>query len=50
MKLVQFGLESCAACLGTAWTPDVQEAWTEAYATIQSLMLQGAESINNGSI
>ncbi|WP_017303675.1 adenylate/guanylate cyclase domain-containing protein [Spirulina subsalsa] len=42
-------LETCATCLGTAWTPDVQEAWADAYATIQALMLQGAESINNGS-
>jgi len=36
-------LKSLAASLGTAWTPDVQQAWTEAYGVVTQLMLEGAD-------
>ncbi len=35
-------LKAFEATLGTAWTPDVQQAWIEAYGTVAQLMLEGA--------
>ncbi|MBW4581962.1 MAG: flavohemoprotein [Tildeniella nuda ZEHNDER 1965/U140] len=35
-------LKAFEATLGTAWTPDVQQAWTEAYGAVAQLMLDGA--------
>jgi hemoglobin-like flavoprotein len=35
-------LKTLAATLDTAWTPAVQEAWTDAYGAITQLMLEGA--------
>lgn len=36
-------LKAFEATLGTAWTPDVHQAWTEAYGVVSQLMLEGAE-------
>lgn len=36
-------LGAFAATLGTAWTPDVQQAWTDAYGVVTQLMLDGAD-------
>jgi hemoglobin-like flavoprotein len=35
-------LDTFALHLGEAWTPEVKEAWVEAYGAISSLMLEGA--------
>ena len=35
-------LKTFEANLGTAWTPEVQQAWVEAYGVITQLMLEGA--------
>lgn len=35
-------LATLAEVAGSDWTPDVQEAWTDAYGAIAGLMLQGA--------
>jgi nitric oxide dioxygenase len=35
-------LDTFAIYLGEAWTPEVKEAWVEAYGAISSLMLEGA--------
>jgi nitric oxide dioxygenase len=35
-------LETFAVYLGAEWTPDVKQAWVEAYGAISSLMLEGA--------
>jgi len=35
-------LKAFAAILDTTWTPDMQQAWTEAYEVITQLMLEGA--------
>jgi hemoglobin-like flavoprotein len=35
-------LKAFAATLGTAWTPDIQQAWAEAYEVVAQLMLEGA--------
>ncbi|MBX3340433.1 MAG: PAS domain S-box protein [Nitrospira sp.] len=32
---------------GPAWTPQVKQAWTEAYAAIKTIMLTGAERVHN---
>lgn len=37
-------LKAFEATLGTAWTPEVQQAWTEAYGVVAQLMLEGADS------
>ena len=29
--------------LGDAWTPDVKQAWVDAYGAITELMLEGAD-------
>jgi len=36
-------LKAFEVSLGTAWTPDVQQAWTEAYEVVAQLMLEGAD-------
>jgi len=36
-------LKAFEVSLGTAWTPDVQRAWTEAYEVVTQLMLEGAD-------
>jgi len=38
-------LATFAECLGDAWTEEVKQAWTAAYATIQTLMVTGAEDV-----
>jgi hemoglobin-like flavoprotein len=34
-------LKAFEVTLGTAWTPDVQQAWIEAYGVVTQLMLEG---------
>ena len=34
---------------GPAWTPEVKQAWTEAYGAITTIMLQGAASHRRGN-
>jgi nitric oxide dioxygenase len=36
-------LKTFEQSLGTDWTPDVQQAWSEAYAAIAALMLEGSQ-------
>ncbi|NJL41277.1 MAG: flavohemoprotein [Leptolyngbyaceae cyanobacterium SM1_4_3] len=36
-------LKAFEASLGSAWTPDVQQAWIEAYEVVAQLMLEGAD-------
>lgn len=36
-------LKAFEVSLGTAWTPDVQQAWTEAYKVVAQLMLEGTD-------
>ncbi|KAM3090990.1 globin domain-containing protein [Phormidesmis sp. 146-12] len=36
-------LKVFAICLGDRWTPEVEQAWSEAYAAVAQLMLDGAE-------
>ncbi len=36
-------LKAFEATLGAAWTPDVHQAWTEAYGVVAQLMLEGAD-------
>ena len=36
-------LKAFEVSLGTGWTPDVQQAWTEAYEVVVQLMLEGAD-------
>ena len=36
-------LKTFATNLGTNWTPEVQQAWTEAYGAVTQLMLEGAD-------
>lgn len=38
-------LATFAECLGDAWTEEVKQAWSAAYATIQTLMVTGAEEV-----
>jgi hemoglobin-like flavoprotein len=35
-------LKTFSTCLGEAWTPDVEQAWIEAYGAVTELMLAGA--------
>ncbi len=35
-------LKTLAAYLGDDWTPEVKQAWIDAYTAIQALMLEGA--------
>jgi len=39
-------LSTFADYLGPDWTPEVEQAWTDAYAAITQLMLTGAERAN----
>lgn len=47
-------LKAFEVTLGTAWTPNVQQAWTEAYGAVTQLMLEGAnyspEQLNLSSV
>jgi hemoglobin-like flavoprotein len=36
-------LKAFEVSLGTAWTPDMQQAWAEAYEVVAQLMLEGAD-------
>jgi nitric oxide dioxygenase len=36
-------LKTFAAYLGSDWTPEVEQAWTDAYQEIASIMLEGAQ-------
>jgi len=36
-------LNTLATCLKDAWTPETEQAWTEAYTAITQLMLSGTE-------
>lgn len=36
-------LKAFSLCLGNAWTPNIEQAWSEAYAAVTELMLSGAE-------
>lgn len=36
-------LKTLASLAGDAWTPEVQQAWVDAYAAISTLMLEGAD-------
>lgn len=36
-------LKTLANFAGEAWTPEVQQAWVEAYTTIATVMLEGAD-------
>jgi hemoglobin-like flavoprotein len=35
-------LKALAFCLGEAWTPSTEQAWSEAYSAVTELMLSGA--------
>lgn len=35
-------LKALALCLGEAWTPNAEQAWSEAYSVVTELMLSGA--------
>jgi nitric oxide dioxygenase len=37
-------LATLGAHLGAEWTPEVRQAWTDAYGAITALMLEGAEA------
>lgn len=36
-------LKTFEASLGTDWTPEVRQAWTDAYGAVTQLMLEGAD-------
>lgn len=36
-------LKALSLCLGTAWTPNTEQAWSQAYAAVTELMLSGAD-------
>jgi hemoglobin-like flavoprotein len=36
-------LKTFESSLGTAWTPEIQQAWTEAYGAVAQIMLEGAD-------
>jgi hemoglobin-like flavoprotein len=36
-------LKTFATCLQSAWTPNIEQAWIEAYGAITQLMLDGAD-------
>ena len=38
-------IASMAQVAGEAWTPEYQLAWTEAFAVVAGVMLEGAESV-----
>ena len=35
---------------GEAWTPEVSQAWADAYAAIKTIMLQGAKTVKGGRV
>jgi len=37
---------SMAQVAGDAWTPEYEQAWTEAFAIVADVMLQGAQSVD----
>lgn len=37
-------LATLAEIAGPAWTPEIEQAWTEAYGAISGLMLEGAKA------
>lgn len=39
-------IASMAQVAGEAWTPEYQLAWTEAFAVVAGVMLEGAESVD----
>jgi hypothetical protein len=39
-------LKAFSICLDSAWTPDTEQSWSEAYAVITELMLSGTEYPN----
>jgi hemoglobin-like flavoprotein len=38
-------LKTFESYLGTDWTPEVKQAWTDAYEAIASIMLEGAKDV-----
>ena len=38
-------ISSMAHVAGEAWTPEYEQAWTEAFAIVADVMLQGAQSV-----
>lgn len=36
-------LKALSLCLGEAWTPNTEQAWSEAYGAVTQLMLSGAD-------
>ena len=38
-------ISSMAQVAGEAWTPEYEQAWTEAFAIVAGAMLEGAESV-----
>jgi hemoglobin-like flavoprotein len=36
-------LKTFAQILGNAWTPEVRQAWVDAYGAVTKLMLEGAD-------
>jgi hemoglobin-like flavoprotein len=38
-------ISSMAQVAGDAWTPEYEQAWTEAFAIVADAMLQGAQSV-----
>lgn len=36
-------LKAFSICLESAWTPNTEQAWSEAYAAVTELILSGAE-------
>jgi len=39
-------ISSMAQVAGDAWTPEYEQAWTEAFAIVADVMLQGAQSVD----
>lgn len=40
-------LKALSICLGNAWTPKIEQAWSEAYTAVTELMLSGADYPNS---
>jgi hemoglobin-like flavoprotein len=36
-------LKAFSLCLGSAWTPAIEKAWSEAYTVVTALMLSGTD-------
>lgn len=41
--VVETSLKTFESYLGADWTPEVKQAWTDAYAAIVNMMLEGAD-------